>query len=227
MKELEDALNVEHTSVMEILKSGSRPVFIIFFLMFFQTSSGCDTVSIYSLLIFSDFEISQHTFSLLFQGMITLGYLVSPFIMMKMNRKPQLVISSLTMSLGLVLVGSRALLPVQFRTAAPLIGVVIAGLSYGTGVGSVPFALMSEIFPQRMKRTGLALALSAKSFLTFCHIKAFPSLRLFAGMNNIFYLHSLVLLVSVVFVPETRDRSVKQLELIYKKDQKENSDHRQ
>ena len=132
------------------------------------------------------------------------------------------------MAIGLVLVGSRTLLPVQFQVAASLIGVIIAGLSYGTGVGSVPFALMSEIFPQRMKSTGLALALSAKSVLAFCHIKAFPSLRLFAGMNNIFYLHSSVLLVSIVFtvlfVPETRDKSVKQLEYICKKDQKENSE---
>ena len=67
IKEMEDALNVEQTSILEMLKSGARPVFIIFFLMFFQTSSGSDTISIYSLVIFSDFEISQHTFSLLFQ----------------------------------------------------------------------------------------------------------------------------------------------------------------
>ena len=131
--------------------------------------------------------------------MITLGYLLSPLIMLKMNRKPQLVISSLTMAIGLTIVGSRTLLPVQFQVAASLFGMIIAGLSYGAGVGSVPFALMSEIFPQRMKSTGLALALSAKSVLAFCHIKAFPSLRLFAGMNNIFYLHSSVLLVSIVF----------------------------
>jgi SP family facilitated glucose transporter-like MFS transporter 8 len=67
IKEMEDALNVEQTSLLEMLKFGARPVFIIFFLMFFQTSSGSDTISIYSLVIFSDFEISQHTFSLLFQ----------------------------------------------------------------------------------------------------------------------------------------------------------------
>lgn len=156
----------------------------------------------------------------LFQAMITLGYLLSPLIMLKMNRKPQLVASSMVMAIGLALVGCRTLLPAPFQTVAPLIGVFITGLSYGTGVGSVPFALITEIFPQRMKSTGLALALSERAVFIFSILKAYPSLRSVAHMNNIFLIHSCMLVVSVVFtlvfVPETRDKSVSQLEYIFK-----------
>ena len=67
IQELETAVNTENVSYFEVLKSGSRPLIIIFFLILFQTSSGCDTVSIYSLIIFSDFQISKHAFSLMFQ----------------------------------------------------------------------------------------------------------------------------------------------------------------
>ena len=153
--------------------------------------------------------------------MVTLGYLLSPLIMLKWNRRPQLVISSCTMAAGLVLVGSTAYLPTQFQAVVPIIGVVLTGLSYGMGVGSVPFAMMSEIFPQRMKSVGLAMALSAKSILTFVQIKAFPSLRSAVGINNIFFLHASMLMISVVFtvlcVPETKDKSVNELECIFQK----------
>ena len=155
--------------------------------------------------------------------MITLGYLLSPLIMLTMNRKPQLVASSLVMAIGLALVGIRNLLPAQLQATAPLFGVIITGFCYGTGVGSVPFALITEIFPQRMKSTGLALGLSERAVFIFCILKAFPSLRSVAGLNNIFYLHSSLLVVSIVFtlvfVPETRDKSVRQLESIFKKKQ--------
>jgi len=222
--ELETALDKEKATFLQILKSGTKPMLVLFFLVFFQTSSGTDTVSIYSLIIFSDFEINKHTFALMFQGMVTLGYLLSPLIMLKLNRKPQLVISSCTMATGMVLVGSTAFLPSQFQAIIPIIGVILSGLSYGTGVGSVPYAMMSEIFPQRMKSVGLAVALSAKSILTFVHIKAFPSLRSSVGISNIFFLHAAMLMLSVVFtllcVPETKDKSVTQLESIFEKNKR-------
>jgi len=224
IQELETAVNTENVSYFEVLKSGSRPLIIIFFLILFQTSSGCDTVSIYSLIIFSDFQISKHAFSLMFQGTVTLGYLLSPLVMLRLRRRPQLVLSSLAMSAGLVLVGLTSFLPTHYQTIVPVTGVVLAGVSYGAGVGSVPYALMSEIFPQRMKSLGLGLALSAKSLLTFCHIKAFPTLRSIIGIKNIFFLHSCILLVSMVFtvlcVPETRDKTVAQLEQIFRKKEK-------
>ena len=164
----------------------------------------------------------------LFQAMITLGYLLSPLIMLKMNRKPQLVASSMVMAIGLALVGCRTLIPTHSQRVAPLIGVFMAGLSYGTGVGSVPFALITEIFPQRMKSTGLALALSDRAVFIFSILKAYPSLRSVARMNDIFLAHSFILMVSVVFtlvfVPETRDKSVSQLEYIFRKEQNKDQD---
>ena len=67
IKELEDALNIEETSLVEILKSGTWPVFVMFFLAFFQVGSGCEIVTVYGLVIFSDFEFSQYTYSVMFQ----------------------------------------------------------------------------------------------------------------------------------------------------------------
>lgn len=224
IQELEDSLAVEKTSLTDILKSGFWPSSIMFLLAFFQTSNGNETISTYSLVIFSDFVISKHTFSLMFQVMITLGYLLSPVIMLNMNRKPQLVAASILMAIGLVLAGAPQLLPAELQATAPLIGVIIAGLSYGLGGGPVIFALMSEIFPQKLKSTGLALSLCARALFTFVNLKIFPFLRSLAGMDNIFFLHAAVLVVcalfTMLFVPETKDLSIQQLESIHENNNK-------
>ena len=67
IQELETALDKEEATFLQTLKSGTSPMLVLFFLVFFQTSSGSDTLSTYSLIIFSDFKISKHTFSLMFQ----------------------------------------------------------------------------------------------------------------------------------------------------------------
>ena len=67
IKELEDALDTEPTSIVEMLVTGTQPVVVMFFLAFFQVASGCEMLSNYGLLIFSDFEISSDTFFLIFQ----------------------------------------------------------------------------------------------------------------------------------------------------------------
>ena len=67
IEELETALDKEKASFLQVLKSGTEPMLVLFFLVFFQTSSGTDTVSIYSLIIFSDFKISKLLFALMFQ----------------------------------------------------------------------------------------------------------------------------------------------------------------
>jgi len=229
LKELEDALMTEKTSILDLLRSGARPVLIILLMMFFQTSSGSDTVSIYSLIIFSHLKISEHAFSLMFQGTITIGYLISPLLMLKMNRKPLLIMSTIVMSMGMILLGSTAYLPSNLQAVTPMIGVILAGLGYGTGVGPLPFILMTEVFPQKMKSAGLAIALSAKSLFTFCHIKAFPWFRTLLGISGIFYFHASLLIISLVFsflfVPETRNKSVKQLEQIFKKEEPRSEEH--
>ena len=90
----------------------------MFFLALFQVACGCEIVAVYGLVIFSVFEINQHTHSVMFQvqnfieikifgisfqAMITLGYLLFPH-------------------------------QLKLKSTAPLIGVIIAGLSYGTEV---------------------------------------------------------------------------------------------
>ena len=49
--------------------------------------------------------------------------------------------------------------------------VVVAGASYGLGVGPVPYILMSSLFTQKDKSRGVAISLTCRSFLGFAQMK--------------------------------------------------------
>ena len=48
---------------------------------------------------------------------------------------------------------------------------VVAGASYGLGVGPVPYILMSSLFTQKDKSRGVAISLTCRSFLGFVQMK--------------------------------------------------------
>ena len=48
---------------------------------------------------------------------------------------------------------------------------VVAGASYGLGVGPVPYILMSSLFTQKDKSRGVAISLTCRSFLGFAQMK--------------------------------------------------------
>ena len=50
---------------------------------------------------------------------------------------------------------------------------MLAGSCYGLGVGPVPYVLMSTLFPQRYKSTGLAAAQITRALAVCVQVKVF------------------------------------------------------
>ena len=63
--QIEEALRIKKGTFKDVVKTGTKPFVLLFFLMFFQTGSGCDTISIYALIIFSEFKLSGTVFSII------------------------------------------------------------------------------------------------------------------------------------------------------------------
>ena len=60
--QIEEALRIKKGTFKDVVKTGTKPFVLLFFLMFFQTASGCGTISIYDLIIFSEFQMSGTVF---------------------------------------------------------------------------------------------------------------------------------------------------------------------
>ena len=90
-------------------------------------------------------------------------------IMSRVNRRPQYILSSATMSFCLLLLGAFNFGPL---TSLPLMDaaqrylalpcVLLLGFGYGAGVGPVPYTLTGELFPQQYKSFGCSFCIAMR-----------------------------------------------------------------
>ena len=129
-------------------------------------------LSVYLLNVFSSAEVTtdHYLLNVLSITMCTAGYVISTFLTTKIPRKVHFIVAAILMSFNLIISGiilklretsddetSRMLA----NTVLPLC-VVLSGLFYGLGVGPVPFALLGEVLPQRIKAVASSLILTAR-----------------------------------------------------------------
>ena len=89
----------------------------------------------------------------LLQIMVTFGSLVAPWLMARMNTRPHLIAAMLVMSLAQGTFALTLLFPSISALSLP--SVVLAGFCGGLGVNAVPYAVMSQLFPQKYKSLGV------------------------------------------------------------------------
>lgn len=99
--------------------------------------------------------------------------------------------------------------------------VILAGLGYGIGVGPVPFALMGEVLPAKVKAFACAILLAMRNGVTFFNLRFFPPVVSTLGLHWAFWLYSGILyfncILSAFVLPETRGMSLTELEQLYQK----------
>ena len=101
---------------------------------------------------------------------MTLGYLVSPVLVARLDCKYIALTFLASMSASMLGVGLSFLYP-SLGPALAIPCLVVAGASYGLGVGPVPHMLMTTLFPQRSKSLGATLASICRMVAVFAQIK--------------------------------------------------------
>ena len=101
---------------------------------------------------------------------MTLGYLVSPALVARLDCKYIALSFLASMSASMLGVGLSFLYP----SLGPVLAIpclVVAGASYGLGVGPVAYVLMSSLFTQDKKSLGLAFAQTSRALIVFGQLK--------------------------------------------------------
>ena len=101
---------------------------------------------------------------------MTLGYLVSPVLVARLDCKYIALTFLASMSASMLGVGLSFLYP-SLGPALAIPCLVVAGASYGLGVGPVPYILMSSLFTQKDKSNGVAFSQIYKALLGFAQMK--------------------------------------------------------
>ena len=101
---------------------------------------------------------------------MTLGFLVSPLLQSRLDCKYINMIFLSSMSASMLGLGLSFLYP-SLGPALSIPCLVVAGASYGLGVGPVPYILMSSLFTQKDKIRGVAFSQTCRALLGFAQMK--------------------------------------------------------
>ena len=98
----------------------------------------------------------------------------------------------------------------------PLFCLIVYMIGYSIGFACVPFLLLGEMLPARMRNLLGAAVSSFNLAMTFLVLKFFTSIYLAIGFHGLFWIYSVFSLVGAifgyVFIPETKGKTLKEIE---------------
>uniref|UniRef100_A0A7N0TV05 Major facilitator superfamily (MFS) profile domain-containing protein n=1 Tax=Kalanchoe fedtschenkoi TaxID=63787 RepID=A0A7N0TV05_KALFE len=136
------------------------------------------------------------------------------------GRKPFLLVSASGMLIGCVLVGTSFFLKVHQVSSASVdaiavVGLMVYGGSYASGMGAIPWILMSEMFPVNVKGVAGSLASFVDWIGAWTISYTFNYLILWSSYGT-FLLYAAVNVLAILFVlimvPETKGKSLEAIQ---------------
>ena len=175
LKALQDASAAEGNSPSFLALFSRRsflvPVSILSVLFSMHASVGTDVLSYYALtlLIFPGVSLSPTILAVFLQASFSIGMIFSPFIMSRINRRPQFTVGCLVVAIHMILLGLDDYFELsanhQYLNYLPVILIMSYGISFGLGIGSIPYTLSGELFPHQMRSWGCGTALAFRYLL--------------------------------------------------------------
>ena len=142
----------------------------------------------------------------------------------KFGRKPLIYIGCTGMIIGFLLLG--VTLQQQNVGILSLLGILIFIASFSLSMGPVVWVLLSEMFPNKIRSVAMSIAVAAQWAANYVVSQSFPMVVGSETNNNAFWNGSLpyfifivfiaiIIIVTYKFVPETKGKSLEQLEDIW------------
>lgn len=209
---------------------GLKPiVWIGILLSLFQQLVGINVIFYYSTTLWQSvgFDESQALLTSTFTSVMNIvATIIAILLVDRVGRRLMLLVGSagMTVSLGLMALafsfgeiapGTDAItLPDPWSTVA-LISANAFVMFFGTTWGPLVWVLLGEMFPNRIRASALAVAAAAQWAANWAVSASFPSLST-VGLSFAYGLYALFALLSLLFVflwvPETKDRELEDME---------------
>ncbi|KAJ8961415.1 hypothetical protein NQ318_014661, partial [Aromia moschata] len=167
-------------------------------------------------------EIPPNISSILVAVVQILGIAVASVIVEKLGRKFLLLFSTISCTLSLGTLGLYFYLKqaeasyVKNIFWLPIASLIIFMLVFNIGLGPVPWALVSEMFPSNVKASAASLATSFCGLSAFVVTFSFPFMMEFMGPAICFWMFGGVCLVGAIIiyfgVPETKGKNIVEIQ---------------
>jgi SP family xylose:H+ symportor-like MFS transporter len=136
----------------------------------------------------------------------------------KWGRKPLLITGSIGMAAGMFAISALAFN--NIIGVSTLVFIIIYTASFMMSWGPICWVLISEIFPNKIRGQAVAIAVAAQWFANYLISSTYPPMMEFSsGLTYAFY--GLMSVLSALFVwkmvPETKGKSLEEMEKVWKK----------
>ncbi|XP_037969102.1 facilitated trehalose transporter Tret1 isoform X2 [Plutella xylostella] len=192
-------------------------------LMLFQQLSGINAVIFYASRIFemAGSSIDGNLATIIIGIVNFISTFIATAIIDRCGRKMLLYISSVSMIITLVTLGAyfyvrdHGVDVAEYRWV-PLASLVIYVLGFSVGFGPIPWLMLGEILPSRIRGTAASIATGFNWSCTFIVTKTFQNIIAAIQMHGTMWLFSVICLIGlffvIFFVPETRGKSLEEIE---------------
>ncbi|RLQ91375.1 D-xylose transporter XylE [Planomicrobium sp. Y74] len=202
---------------------GKGIIFIGILLSIFQQFVGINVALYYAPRIFESMGAARDAslFQTIVMGLVNVIFTIIAIVTVdKVGRKPLLIIGSIGMAIGMFGVAGLALF--EQIGIATLVFIIIYTASFMMSWGPVVWVLLSEIFPNKIRGQALAIAVAFQWAANYFVSSTYPAMMEVSGAMT-YGIYGIMSILSGLFVwkfiPETKGKSLEELEILLKKSQ--------
>ncbi|EFN89065.1 facilitated trehalose transporter Tret1 [Harpegnathos saltator] len=203
-------------------QAGRRAIIVCLGLMSFQQLCGVDAILFYTVNIFqaANSTIDPFVASIVVGVVEVLMTITVALVIDRFGRKPLLIISGTAITIDLAILGYYFKLENEGDVNAigwlPLTCLSTFNIFFSIGYGSVPFTVISEIFPPQTKGVASSMSIVVHWSLVFAVTKLFPTMEDRMGPAATFWTFACFTAASAVFayalVPETKGKTLQEIQ---------------
>ncbi|MBU0895945.1 MAG: sugar porter family MFS transporter [Candidatus Omnitrophica bacterium] len=229
IKTIQNSLDAKPSSWKDVLAPWVRPTLIVgIALAFFQQLTGINTIIYYAPTIFEFAGFSSHKVSILATvgvGVVNvLMTIVAIWFIDRIGRKPLLYIGMTGMAISLGILGLAFYMPQMAEALKMLtvLSVVLYIASFAISLGPIFWLIISEIYPLGVRGRAMSIATLANWGFNLVVASTFLTFIDKLGKAGTFWLYAVICVTGLIFcylyVPETKGRSLEDIENFLKKD---------
>jgi sugar porter (SP) family MFS transporter len=195
-----------------------RPMLILgIVLAVFQQWCGINVIFNYAEEIFTTagYSVSDMLFNIVITGTVNLAFTLAAMRMVdSWGRRKLMLLGSAGLAVIYLVLGTSYFLEIKGIVILALVVMAIA--VYALTLAPVTWIVLSEIFPNRVRGTAMALATTALWIACFVLTFTFPLLNKALNASGTFWLYAVICISGFLFIlkklPETKGKSLEELE---------------
>ena len=221
--EIRSSLEQETGRWGELFAPGMRYALLIGILLaFFNNWTGWSVMGGYVPMLFEMSGLEDRARAILqfavTYGMMGLMTVVSLVLMDRVGRRPLWLFASLLM--GAITCAAGLVFHFHLTGIIVLIVVMLCTVPHGIALGGIPWLMMSELFPTRLRAKAVSITTTFLWVTIFSGAYLFPALttaaeNLVGSMGGVFWLFTIICVVSFLFgvfmMPETKGRTLEEI----------------